>query len=86
MKKKEKTLIQELILPLRRLKPQGQWQLLLLLLLMILSSISQMVSWGTIFPFLSAVGNPQQLLSNDSPRNRLSLLNRFDNTLLVIKI
>jgi ABC-type multidrug transport system fused ATPase/permease subunit len=74
MKSTEKTLIEELILLLRALKPRRRWQLLLLLLLMLLSSISQMVSLGAIFPFLSATTNAQQMLDNTTLQPLLNFL------------
>ncbi|BAQ64493.1 ABC transporter ATP-binding protein [Geminocystis sp. NIES-3709] len=39
-------------------------QLCLLLVLMLLSSLSEMISLGAIFPFLSAMSNPQGLFKN----------------------
>lgn len=74
MKKAKNTLIQELLLLLRVLKPRRRWQLLILLILMLLSSISQMVSLGAIFPFLAAASNPQQLLKNSTIEPFLGVL------------
>ena len=36
----------------------------LLIILMLLSSLSEMISLGAIFPFLSAISNPERLLNN----------------------
>ncbi len=59
-----------LIADLRRLyhhlSQRRRWQLGALLTLMVVTSLAEMVSVGAIFPFLSALGNAQQLL--DAPR------------------
>ncbi|MEL7357708.1 MAG: ABC transporter ATP-binding protein [Cyanobacteria bacterium J06560_6] len=49
-------------------------QLCLLLLLLILTSLSEMVSLGAIFPFLSALGNAEALLQTDRLQPILRLL------------
>jgi ABC-type multidrug transport system fused ATPase/permease subunit len=60
-----------------------QRQLALLLLLMVVSSISEMVSLGAVFPFLGALSNPDSLL--DAPRLQpiLGFLNIDSQTGLV---
>lgn len=59
-----------LIADLRRLyhhlSRRRRWQLAGLLVLLVVTSLAEMVSVGAIFPFLSALGNAQQLL--DAPR------------------
>lgn len=59
-----------LIADLRRLyhhlSRRRRWQLAAQLTLMVITSLAEMVSVGAIFPFLSALGNTQQLL--DAPR------------------
>ncbi|AFZ53207.1 ABC transporter ATP-binding protein [Cyanobacterium aponinum] len=46
------------------LPPRRQRQMFLLLILMLLSSLGEMVSVGSIFPFLSAFSNPENILNN----------------------
>ena len=52
-----------------------QRQLGLLLLLMVASSLSEMVSLGAILPFLSALSNPDELLTAPQWQSILTLLN-----------
>ncbi|MGB3296869.1 MAG: ABC transporter ATP-binding protein [Phormidesmis sp.] len=49
-------------------------QLGLLLILLLVTSLSEMVSLGAIFPFLSALGNAESLLQNPQIQPVLSLL------------
>lgn len=86
MKEKRKTLLQELLLLLRMLKHRRRWQLLLLLGLMVLSSISQMVSLGAIFPFLSAVSDPKNLLENATLKPWLNGLSIYSRQELVVAV
>ncbi|MBD2394958.1 ABC transporter ATP-binding protein [Cyanobacterium aponinum FACHB-4101] len=46
------------------LPPRRQRQMFLLLILMLLSSLAEMISVGSIFPFLSAFSNPENILNN----------------------
>ena len=46
----------------RYLSPRRHWQLGALLGVLVLSSLSEMVSVGAIYPFLSVLGNAQELL------------------------
>ena len=59
-----------LVADLRRLyhhlSRRRRWQLAALLALLVVTALAEMVSVGAIFPFLSALGNAQQLL--DAPR------------------
>ena len=56
-----------------------QRQLGMLLILMIVASFSEMVSLGALFPFLAALGNPEELLA--SPKWQLTLaLFRVEST------
>ena len=48
------------------LSRRRRWQLAALLALLVVTALAEMVSVGAIFPFLSALGNAQQLL--DAPR------------------
>lgn len=56
------------------LNPRRRLQLGLLLILMIFSSVSEMVSLGAIFPFLTALSNPQVLFNQPKLKTLLMFL------------
>ncbi|MBD2429510.1 ABC transporter ATP-binding protein [Phormidium sp. FACHB-1136] len=56
------------------LSPRRHWQLGLLLVALVLSSFSEMVSVGAIYPFLSALGNAQGLLQEPNLQPVFKLL------------
>lgn len=60
-------------------------QLGLLLALMVISSLSEMVSLGAIFPFLEALSNPTELLNNLQWQPLLSLL-RIESSLQLVTL
>ncbi|MEM6253250.1 MAG: ABC transporter ATP-binding protein [Cyanobacteria bacterium P01_D01_bin.156] len=56
------------------LSPRRQWQLGVLLLLLILTALSEMTSVGAIFPFLTALDNAESLLNNPHLQPGITLL------------
>lgn len=62
--KKNSSLIGDLIELWNYLPSRRRGQMFLLLILMLLSSLSEMISVGSIFPFLSAFSNPESMLNN----------------------
>lgn len=62
--KENQSLIGELKELWTYLPPRRQGQMFLLLILMLLSSLAEMISVGSIFPFLSAFSNPENILNN----------------------
>jgi ATP-binding cassette subfamily B protein len=73
-KRQNTSLIEELRQLLVYIDPRRRVQLVLLFFLMVLSSLSEMVSLGAIFPFLSAMSNPEILLSKPELQPVLTFL------------
>ncbi|MBL1209492.1 ABC transporter ATP-binding protein [Geminocystis sp. GBBB08] len=85
-KKINRSLIGDLKELLRYLKPHRRFQLFFLLILMILSSLSEVVSLGAIFPFLSALSNANLLLNNSKIKPILNFFSISTSSQLVLTL
>ena len=63
-----------------------KWQLLFVLFLMIISSFSEMVTIGSVFPFFGELLNPQKFYSYVETNSFFHILNAKENFLLVISL
>lgn len=66
------------------LNPRRHRQLVYLLVLLLLTSLSEMVSVGAIFPFLTALGNADTLLNSPSLQSVLEVL-EIETTLQLVR-
>lgn len=80
------SLIEELKELWTYLPSRRRGQMFLLLLLMMLSSLSEMVSVGSIFPFLGALSNPENLLNNPKLQPILTIFGIENSIELVTKL
>ncbi|MGI0481016.1 ABC transporter transmembrane domain-containing protein [Geminocystis sp. CENA526] len=80
------SLIKDLKELLTYITPRRRVQMIFLLLLMILSSLSEMISVGSIFPFLRALSNPETLLNNSKLQSILKIFGIANSTDLVTKL
>ena len=71
---KSTSILQDLRQLWLHLSPRHHWQLGLLLVALVLSSFSEMVSVGAIYPFLSALGNAQEVLQEPNLQPVFDLL------------
>jgi ATP-binding cassette subfamily B protein len=71
---KSTSILQDLRQLWLHLSPRHHWQLRLLLVALVLSSFSEMVSVGAIYPFLSALGNAQEVLQEPNLQPVFDLL------------